>query len=133
MSIEENKRLVSQFVSSLMANMDESLLSENVEWWLMGIGTFSLAQIKEVIGRFPYDPENPIVVHVDHITAEGVQVAVSARGSGRLLDGRDYANTYSYLFFVRDGKITKILEYYDSFYARSMLPGGSIAREVAGA
>jgi ketosteroid isomerase-like protein len=99
----------------------------------MGIGTFSLAQIKEVISRFPYDPENPIVVHVEHATAEEDRVAVSAQGRGRLQDGREYTNTYSYLFFVRDGKIVKILEYYDSFYARSMLPGGSIAREVAGA
>jgi ketosteroid isomerase-like protein len=113
--------------------MDESLLSEDVEWWLMGIGTFSLAQIKEVIGRFPYDPENPIIVKAEYVTAEEDRVSVTARGTGKLLDGRDYTNTYSYVFFVRDAKIVKILEYYDSFYARNMLPGGSVARQIAGA
>jgi ketosteroid isomerase-like protein len=131
MSVEENKRVVLQFVGSLMSTMDESLLSEDVEWWLMGLGTFSLAQIKEVISLFPYDPDNPIVVRVEHATAEEDRVAISARGSGRLRDGRLYENTYSYLFFVKEGKIVKILEYYDSFHARNMVPADSIAREAA--
>jgi ketosteroid isomerase-like protein len=133
MNIEENKRLAVRFVGSLMANMDESLLSADVEWWLQGIGVMSLGQIRDVISRFPYSPENPIVVNIEHVTAEEDRVAISARGSGQLLDGREYANTYSYLFFIRGGKIVKILEYYDSLYARSMLPGESVAREVTDA
>ena len=70
-----------------------------------------------VRGMFkPGDPK----VNVDTIFSGGSMVAVESHGSGQLADGREYANRYSWVVRVKDGKIDQIHEYMDSHYVANL-------------
>ena len=53
-------------------------------------------------------------VTITGTTAEGGRVAIEAVGTGKLRNGRDYANRYHFLLEVRDGRVLAIREYMDS-------------------
>jgi uncharacterized protein len=67
----------------------------------------------------PGDPKNVL----DRIASSGDLVMCESRGSGTLLDGRQYRNRYCWSIDVRDGKIFTIREYMDSLYVANLFGG----------
>lgn len=67
-----------------------------------------------------FEPGDPKVV-IDNIVSKGPLVAVETRGVGRMRNGKEYRNVYSWWVEVRDGKIFAIREYMDSHYVATLV------------
>lgn len=64
----------------------------------------------------------PLEVVIDTVTAQDNRVVLQARSSGRLYDGREYANTYLFLIeFDEENRIRHVREYFDPDPVRDIL------------
>jgi ketosteroid isomerase-like protein len=113
-----NKETALRFVESMsVGQMDLSLLTDDVQWWVPGRGTMSKAAFLDLAGTFQSLVKDRISLTVHGVTAEGDRVAVEAESHGELKNGKIYNNTYHFLFVFRDGKICLSKEYNDSAHA----------------
>lgn len=55
-----------------------------------------------------------IALTVDELIAEGERVVALARGSAKTVHGHAYDNDYAFVFRVRGGKITEVVEFLDT-------------------
>nr|WP_315184736.1 nuclear transport factor 2 family protein [uncultured Albidiferax sp.] len=90
----------------------EALLAPDFHWWVAGWGERSRAALLTALGRTMAGFSTRRIT-VTGITAEGERVAVEAEGRFER-PGLVYANTYHYLFIVRDGQIASGREYFDT-------------------
>ena len=90
-------------------------------WWAPGVGEMqdNLVGLSKLIAT--HFDANGIELTIDGVTADGDRVAVEARSSGKLNSGAVYANTYHWLFVLREGKIAVIKEYNDTLHLNSVL------------
>lgn len=115
MSIAENKQTVLAFLKSLSTGQpDARLLCDDAHWWVPGMGTIDRAGFFAISDAFQSYAKDPVTMEISAVTAEEDRVAVEASGRTELKDGRIYANTYHFLFRLRDGKILEAREHNDS-------------------
>jgi ketosteroid isomerase-like protein len=132
MSLAENKETVLAFLKSLSTGKpDAGLLCEDAHWWVPGMGTIDRAGFFAISDAFQSFVKEPAVMQVSAVTAEEDRVAVEASARAELKDGRVYANTYHFLFHLRDGKILEAREHNDSQVPAALF--GSAFKETAGA
>jgi ketosteroid isomerase-like protein len=118
MSTEANRATALRMVETMGAGgLDESLLTEDITWWVPGRGTVTKAEFMGMAAAFAEMLDGPFSLTVKGVTAEGDRVAVEAESLGKLKNGRTYNNTYHFLFLFRDGKIYQAREYNDSAHA----------------
>jgi len=124
MSTEANKKTALDFMASMAAGgFDESLLTDDVTWWVPGRGTMSKQDFFALAGGFRTMLDGKMRLEVRGVTAEGDRVAVEAESYGALKNGKIYNNTYHFLFLFRDGKICMSKEYNDSKHAADIMGG----------
>jgi len=63
-----------------------------------------------------FDPPGQFDVEIGHVVATGDQVTVEYSASGKLANGRDYANDYIMAFTFRDGRIAEQRAYTDTLH-----------------
>ncbi len=118
MSTEDNRVTALKMVASMGAGgLDETILTDDVSWWVPGRGTVTKAEFKGMAEGFRTMLDGPFSLTVKGVTAEGDRVAVEAESLGKLKNGKTYNNTYHFLFLFRDGKIYQAKEYNDSQHA----------------
>jgi ketosteroid isomerase-like protein len=131
MSIEENKKVIADFLAAMSRGDTEYILDAYADdgmLWTMGntliSGQYNKAQIKEfadgIYDAFP----NGLTFTVHGMVAEGDKVAVEATSEGAHVSGVVYSNQYHFLFTVRDGKLLQMKEYMDTELATDILMGG---------
>lgn len=122
MSTEENRKTALRFFEALSSGrIDETLVTDDVAWWVPGRGTLSKAEFMALAEGFQGLVESPITMTVKGVTAEGDRVAIEAESYGKLRNGKIYNNTYHFLLLFRDGKICLSKEYNDSKHAADVL------------
>jgi ketosteroid isomerase-like protein len=115
MSTEENRKTALRMMAAMEAGgLDESILTDDVSWWVPGRGTVTKAEFQGMAGWFRTQLVGPMTLKVHGVTAEGDRVAVEAESLAQLVNGKTYNNTYHFLFLFRDGKIYQAKEYNDS-------------------
>jgi ketosteroid isomerase-like protein len=120
-STEVNRETALRMMASMQAGgLDESLLTDDVSWWVPGRGTVTKAEFKDMAAGFRAMLAGPFALNVLGITADGDRVAVEAESLGKLTNGKTYNNTYHFLFLFRDGKIYQAKEYNDSAHAAAV-------------
>jgi len=121
-----NEQAVLDFFTGLSTGDLDNIrpfLTEDSVWQPMvrdipGAGEYRGNQIIDdflgpVRGMFaPGDPK----VHVAAIFSDGDMVAVESTSTGHVADGREYNNSYAWVFRMKDGKIARLHEYMDSHY-----------------
>jgi uncharacterized protein len=119
-----NKEVVQNFLNAIVAGDIETcraLLPPDTTWWVQGWpqmnGADFLAALQQTIER-----SNQRTIAIDGVTAEDDRVAVQARGAFTMKEGV-YANTYHYLFKLKDGRITAGYEYLDTLVASQFFAG----------
>ncbi len=118
MTTDDNRKTALKMVETMGAGgLDESLLTDDVTWWVPGRGTVTKAEFKGMAVAFRQMLAGPFSLTVKGVTAEGDRVAVEAESLGKLRNGKTYNNTYHFLFLFRDGKIYQAKEYNDSAHA----------------
>ncbi len=128
MSTEENRKTALRMMAAMQAGgLDETILTDDVSWWVPGRGTVTKSEFKVMADGFRAMLDGPFSLTVKGVTAEGDRVAVEAESLGLLKNGKTYNNTYHFLFLFRDGKIYQAKEYNDSQHAAEIfgadLPG----------
>ena len=131
MSIERNKQTALAFLKSLSTGQpDASLLCDDAHWWVPGMGTIDRAGFFAISDAFQTFAKKPVTMEISAVTAEEDRVAVEASGRAELKDGRIYANTYHFLFRLRDGKIFEAREHNDSQVPAALF--GNAFKETVG-
>lgn len=127
MSNEAKKHLVISFLEAFSkGHTDEALamFADSATWWTAGrfplSGTRDKAALAEAFGGIGGLLKGPIRVTPKAFTIEGDRVAVEAESHAERKDGKVYNNQYHFLFEVRDGKIERVREYFDTMHANDI-------------
>jgi hypothetical protein len=101
------------------------LLDPEATWFIPGFGEFDRETILGKLANTITATDSRQFEILNTIAEDGA-VAIEVRGRFRMADGRDYHNSYHYLFRVSDGLITHCSEYMDTHLARAIFspPGG---------
>ena len=127
MSIEFNKKLVSDFIQALLDKRVKDameLVHMDCQYMVMGnkkyfsfAGIYNKQQLEEIMaGSMDVasgDAENETI----GVTAEGNRVALETRSRIPTEDGGIYEQTYHFLFEIKDKQISVIKEYLDTLTA----------------
>ena len=129
--LDANKSIVRRYFDAIRsADLPalESLLDPEVRVWLPGVGEVGGLVLEgrgPVIADFEqthrqlYDRMEP---EITSLTAEEDRVAAELRMRGRVIrTGGRYENHYFFLFWIRDGRITRIHEHLDTQRAATTL------------
>lgn len=138
MGIEENKRIIRDFIDAMSAGdvayivsayADDGIVQTMGRTLISGI--FTREQVAAAAGHiFQIFPEG-ITFTIHNMTAEENRVAVEAESLGRHVTGKMYNNKYHFLAELRDGKITRWTEYCDTELITDILCGGQRPETVA--
>jgi uncharacterized protein len=124
MSIEQNKKLASQFFARFDANDVAGALdclAEDATWWIAGkpgarasAGSYGKRKIARLLDDMFSRLKDGMRMSVKGAIAEADKVAVEVESRGELKNGRVYNNEYHFLLRMRDGKIAEVREYLDT-------------------
>lgn len=125
---EENKAIVTRFLTALSAGDVETMkpmMATDIEAVAMGTGTICgtrrYEDIVKVGAAFPLITESGLNPRILSLTAEDDRVVVEWEGNATLTNGQQYNNQYAMIFFVRDGKVCKLKEYFCTKLADEVL------------
>lgn len=128
-SLESNKALAKRYFDALSdqdSALMDSLLHEDLEYWVLGTlpgmsGTHGKAALMGMLEPFFGMWDGRLEFTVLGETAEGNRVALELRNHGRKKDGKVYQNFYHILFEIKDDRIYRIREYFDTMHARDTI------------
>ena len=118
---EANKVVAKKFLAALDKGDAEAvkpLLTDDVvavaTGTSIGSGSRNFAEIVGVFGMFRQIAKTGLNPKILSVTAEEDRVAIEWQGNCTLVNGAAYNNEYVTVFFLRDGKIYKLKEYFDT-------------------
>lgn len=115
-------RLVHAYFAAVTAGeLPDALLTEDMTAWTTTQGTMSKEAYQEVIRVLARISKVPLSFTVDSITAEDDRAVAEARSQGVLIDGEPYANTYVFVFRIRDGRIAAIAEHFNALIVQEKM------------
>lgn len=122
--LEANKNLVLKFIQAFSdGDVETSVecLSTDAVTYAKGFGVLSGPRPYEIIiaTTAKFKDIIPTGLQPDFLTviAQGDRVAVEFEGHATLSNGEEYNNEYCMVFTVKDGRITKVNEYYCTILA----------------
>ncbi|MET0986346.1 MAG: nuclear transport factor 2 family protein [Steroidobacteraceae bacterium] len=126
--MSDNKALVKSFLEALGAGDAErlkALITKDITAVATGSSVLSMTRnYDDIVGTaqmLKAATKNGIEFRFLNLTAEADRVAVEVEGYSTLVNGVPYNNQYHMLFFIRDGKICKMKEYFDTKLADAAL------------
>lgn len=122
MTTNSAEAIVEAFFSAVSAgDLPDSLLTPDMTGWITTQGTLDKATYQGLIRLLARMLDGPLHFTVDAVTAQDDRIVAEARSTGRLINGEDYAQTYVYVFRVRDGRIASVAEHYNALVAQDKL------------
>jgi ketosteroid isomerase-like protein len=124
-SIEQNKAVVRAFFDHM--NRGDvpaafALLSEDSTWFSLGQRRdVPREEMRAMIGWANEQVlQSPVVQTLQLLTAEQDRVSVLSEGHAVSAAGIPYDNSYHFLFQLREGLITRVWEYNDTYLGRQV-------------
>ncbi|HEY6332536.1 MAG TPA: nuclear transport factor 2 family protein [Blastocatellia bacterium] len=124
MDIEQNKKVASEFLSTLSTGDVAGALNklgDDLTWWIAGkpgvapfSGTMTKEQFAGLLQQMGSQLKGGLKMTVKTMTAEEDRVALEVESYGELKNGRVYNQEYHMLMTIRDGKISAVREYLDT-------------------
>jgi ketosteroid isomerase-like protein len=115
MDIEANRKIAIDLMTSMSkgdVERAETLLAEDATWWVLGSGYMERSALLDASRFMSSAPRAQFEIVAT--TAEKDRVAMEAKGDFLFADGKEYKNTYHFLFIVRNGKVVEGKEYLDT-------------------
>ncbi|GGN62014.1 hypothetical protein GCM10011349_45210 [Novosphingobium indicum] len=114
--------LVEAFFAAVAAgDLPNSLLTPDMTGWITTQGTMDKTSYQGLIRLLARMTDGPLRFTIDAVTAQDDRIVAEARSAGRLISGEDYAQTYVYVFRLRDGRIASVAEHYNALVAQEKL------------
>ncbi len=132
MSSEDSKAIVRAYFEALRTGDAglADLLADDVSWWVppgsdyAGTHEGKTAVLSFLGGGVGYYAEDePMVVEIQSIIAEGGQVACEFTLEATTASGKAYKNHYHFAFEIEGGRIRRVREYLDTHYAHQAFHG----------
>ena len=121
MSCEQNKQVARDFFGALGRRESEAmnaLMHDDLQWWVIGEdgfgGTKDKAELNAAIGALWDMMEGDCTIDFVQMTAEDDRVAIIGQGEMATKGGVPYRNTYNFLLTIRDAKVFRGREYFDT-------------------
>jgi ketosteroid isomerase-like protein len=134
---EANKAVALKFIDALGkgdAEAAKTVIADDIVATATGTGLGSgirgRAEIIAIFGMFSQITKTGLNPKILSVTAEADRVAVEWEGHCTLVTGTEYNNHYCMVFWLRDGKICKLNEYFDTMLTDAAL--GPILAKMAG-
>jgi uncharacterized protein len=121
--LKENKKTVQDLFAAINAQditKAEAILDEGLNWWIIGRAKVSGEKDKRTVSllfKMIFRGFRSFAFTVHETTAEADRVAATAESHGEHKSGKRYNNHYHFLFFLKDGKIVRVKEYFDTEHA----------------
>lgn len=109
------------FAAVAAGELPDHLLTPDMTGWITTQGTVDREAYRGMIRLLARMTDGPLAFTVDSVTAQEDRIVAEARSTGRLVNGEDYAQTYVYVFRVRDGRIVSVAEHYNALVAQQKL------------
>jgi ketosteroid isomerase-like protein len=119
------KQIARTIVESLSGNyaaIEPHLTDDFIVWSSQG-GEMKKETLRNILATMQEHMATPMVVEALGFIEEGDQVAVEARSTGSLKNGRKYNNYYHFLLIFRDSKVAVLKEYMDTKHAAEVWAG----------
>lgn len=118
--LEANKQVVRDFFQAWNDRdfkTAHEMFDDGLEWWIVGdtavSGSRDKRQMRAALKLLPRIFEGfRFTLH--EFTAEEDRVAVVAESQGTHSSGRPYNNHYHFLMKIKDGRIARVQEYFDT-------------------
>lgn len=115
-------QIVHAFFAAVTAGeLPDSLLTPDMKGWITTQGSMDKAAYQRVIRLLAQMTARPLEFTIDSITAQDDRIVAEVHSQGTLINGEDYANTYVFVFRIRDGKIASVAEHYNALIAQEKL------------
>ena len=129
MSTAENKELMQHIFAALAKSNPrpfEDAMAEDFRWTMLGSNPWSKTYDGKavVVGElFPAlrRKMDRITTIAHRFIADGVHVAIEARGANTTRAGVPYCNNYCFVFRLADGKLKDVTEYMDTELVTAVL------------
>jgi ketosteroid isomerase-like protein len=119
---EANKALALAYFEAVSAGaLPDELLTPDMTGWITTGGTVDRAAYQGLVRLLGRMCDGPLAFTIDSLTAEDDRVVAEARSEGRLVNGEAYAQTYVFVFRIRDGRIASVAEHYNALVAQEKL------------
>jgi ketosteroid isomerase-like protein len=123
MTGEANKNVVRRFFKAFEAGDLEEvahLTTADFTFWLapttIGSGTYSKEKFLQSMSGIQGDLAAPMTLQLGDLTAEDDRVSVTMVGNIPFKSGKVYKPNNHNLFWLRDGKISALKEYLDTYH-----------------
>jgi ketosteroid isomerase-like protein len=123
MSGEDNKSLVKSFVKAMVTEDLEQLgrlTTDDFTFWVapttIASGTYTKDNFLQLMSEVFGNLARPMTLQLGDITAEDDRVSLTMVGNILYKNGKVYNGNYHNLFFLRDGKISAVKEYPDTYH-----------------
>jgi len=104
-------------------------VADGVEWWVQGTGLCDKVRLRGVWSGLFGSRSTSRAMHIVGMIAEDDRVAAEIESDIRLVDGRDFRNTFHIAFVIGGGKILKAREYFDTAYVQKMFASTSVTQQ----
>jgi uncharacterized protein len=101
------------FVALASGNLPDTMLTADMTVWTTTSGTAPKEKYQGGVKLLRSLFDGGLVYTIDSLTAQDDRVAAEVRSRGRLIDGRDFHNTYVFMFRIRDGRIAAVAEHFN--------------------
>lgn len=133
--MDELKRLVNDFWAAFNRGDLEgalALMTDDVVFTVSGTTPFSgrlegKDRLRAHMTHFGHQLEPGATMQVRELIGEGQVVVCLSDGTMRAKNGRDYNNSYAFVFRFREGRIASVTEYLDTALVETALCGRTIA------
>jgi ketosteroid isomerase-like protein len=102
------------FTAVANGELPDALLTPDMTAWLTSGATLDKARYQHLIRLLAAMCDGPPRFTVLSLTAEEDRVVAEAESQAKLIDGADYANSYVFVFRIRDGRLASIAEHYNA-------------------
>lgn len=128
-----NHALAERFFAALSAgDLSDDLLTPDMQAWTVSSGQWTdkaryQGGVRLLQSMFPAR----YTFTVDSLISEDDRVAAEVHAEGLFEDGVRFANTYVFILTIRDGRIAKVAEHFNTLPVREVL-GPRIQAKLAG-
>ena len=120
--MQDNYRLVHEFFQAVTAGeLPDTLLTPGMTAWTTTQGRMSKAAYQHVIRVLARISARPFTFTIDSITAEDDRAVAEVHSEGTLINGEPYANTYVFVFRIRDGRIASVAEHFNALIVQEKM------------
>ena len=109
------------FTAVSNGDLPDSLLTSDMTAWLTTGGTVDKSTYQHLIKLLAAMCDGPLLFTIRSLTAEEDRVVAEAESHGKLINGSEYANTYIFVFRIRDGRFASIAEHYNALVVQEKL------------